>query len=40
VNGGLFKGENAIGEPFQITGSNDPAELVKLILEKVRPDIK
>ncbi len=40
VNGGLFKGENAIGAPFQVTGTKDPAELVKLILKEVGPRMK
>lgn len=40
VGGRLFKGDKPVGEAFQLTGGKDPAELVKLILNKVNPLIK
>jgi len=37
--GRLFKGDSPLGEAFQLTGSKDPAEVVKLIMKEVGPRI-
>ncbi|MFN0173795.1 MAG: caspase family protein [Saprospiraceae bacterium] len=39
VAGRLFKGDTPVGEAFQLTGSKDPAALVKLIMKEVGPRI-
>jgi hypothetical protein len=39
VGGRLFKGDKPVGKPFQLTGTKDPATLVKLILKEVGPRI-
>ena len=39
VAGRLFKGDQPVGEAFQLTGGKDPAALVKLILKEVGPGI-
>ena len=40
VSGGLLKGEDPVGKPFKVTGSNDLMELTNLILNKVKDLIK
>ncbi len=37
--GRLFKGDNAVGNAFQLAGGKHPAELVKLIMKEVGPRI-
>lgn len=40
VKGGLLKGEDPVGEPFELSGIKDLKELTNLILNKVKPLIK